>query len=300
VTRILLTGATGFIGSQALRLLAQQGHEVHAVSSAPPENADGASIHWHRADLLEDGAVRVVEEVEPEQLLHFAWYAVPGQFWEAPENLDWVAASLRLLRAFAAAGGSRAVVAGSCAEYDWSDGRCVEAETPLRPSTLYGSCKHALQSVGAAFAREAGFSFAWGRIFFVYGPHEHPDRLVAGVVRSLLAGEPAACSSGRQERDFLHAEDVASAFASLLASGVEGPVNIASGHVASVREVVETIGDLTGRPELIRLGELPDRPGDPPLLIADVGRLRDEVGWTPALSLREGLERTVDWWRGRA
>ena len=94
-----------------------------------------------------------------------------------------------------------------------------------------------------------GISFAWGRIFFLHGPGEHPDRLVPSVTRALLAGEPARCTDGRQVRDFLHSSsDAAHAFAALLALRVEGPVNIASGRGCRSRELVGWIGDALGRP----------------------------------------------------
>jgi nucleoside-diphosphate-sugar epimerase len=297
VKRVLLTGGTGFIGRHAGPLLRERGYEVHAVSSTDDgPRADG--IEWHRADLLEPDTTRaLVGRIEPTHLLHLAWYAEPREFWTSPRNLDWVEASLRLLRSFAAGGGERAVLAGSCAEYDWSHGRCSETETPLLPATLYGVCKHALQIVGSRFASGAGLSFGWGRIFFVYGPHEHPARLVPAVSRALLQGRPAPCSLGEQERDFVYSEDVADAFVHILDSDVQAAVNIGSGQPVAVKDVVSTIGSLTGRTELIRFGELLNRPGDPPLLFADTRRMEQEVGWSPGVPLETGLERTVDWWR---
>ncbi len=135
------------------------------------------------------------------------------------------------MRAFRAAGGTRVVTAGSCLEYDWNYGYCSEVATPLRAA-------HALRHLQArAAAADVGaddaarwFTSAWGRIFFLYGPHEHPDRLVASVIRSLLAGEPARTSHGNQVRDYLYAGDVADAFVALLESDVTGPINIASGR----------------------------------------------------------------------
>jgi nucleoside-diphosphate-sugar epimerase len=286
VKRVLVTGATGFIGRHAVPLLAERGYEVHAVGSKD-------------ADLLDPAAAdALVNRVQPSHLLHFAWYAVPGKFWTAPENAAWVEASIRLLRAFANAGGERATISGSCAEYDWSGtGVLSERDTPLRPVTYYGACKQALASVGGGFAAEHGIGFAWGRIFFVYGPYEQPGRLVSQVAEALVKGEPAPTSEGTQRRDFLHARDVAAAFVALLDSDVEGPVNIGSGDAVAVRDLVSLIGAAAGLPGLVRYGEIPQRPGDPPLIEADVGRLRDEVGWRPAVSLEEGIRETVEWWK---
>jgi nucleoside-diphosphate-sugar epimerase len=290
MSRVLLTGGTGFIGRHVSEALARRGYgEVHAVS-----RADGH-------DLLEPGAAeRAVAEVEPTHLLHLAWYAEHGAFWTSPENLRWVEASLALLRAFADAGGERAVLAGTCAEYDWAHGFCSEGVTPLEPATLYGGAKHALHTVAARHAEQAGYELGWGRIFFVHGPHEDPRRLVASVARALTRGEEAPTSEGTQRRDFLHAADLADAFAALLdARGVEGPVNLASGDPVTVREVVDEVARAAGRPELVRAGAVPMRPDDPPLLVADVRRLRDEVGWRPSRTLRQGIEETVGWWKER-
>ena len=149
-------------------------------------------------------------EVEPTHLLHLAWNAEPGRYWTTPENLAWVQASLALYRAFAAGGGRRAVFAGTCAEYDWSRAAvCREDETPLAPATLYGAAKQGLGSTLCAHGAEHGPSTAWGRVFFLYGPREHPQRLVPAVVRGLLARERVAVTHGRQVRDFMHVADVA-------------------------------------------------------------------------------------------
>lgn len=294
--RVLVTGASGFIGRHSLAPLAAKGYEVHAVSEKG-RDTDATAV-WHRADLLDQGDRReLLARVHPSHLLHFAWYAVPGKYWTAPENLDWVAASLALLRGFVEEGGQRALFAGSCAEYDWSHGLCSEANTPLVPATLYGASKHALQTLLRVFAGQAGLSAAWGRIFSLYGPHESPSRLAASVIIALLRNEPAQCSEGSQIRDYLHVADVASAFVALLDSAVEGAVNIGSGRGIAIRELVGRIGRQTGRAELIRHGALPLAAGEPSRLVADVARLRDEVGWSPHYDLDAGLADTIAFWR---
>lgn len=295
MSRILLTGATGFIGRPVLTRLQAAGHDVHAISTrARPA---GAGVTWHHADLL--GRADVVADVGPEVLLHLAWYVEPGRYWTAPENIRWVEASLALLRAFAAAGGRRAVIAGTSAEYDWRapGERCQEETTPLKPATLYGAAKHALHTAAARYAEQAGFELAWGRIFFVYGPGEPEGRLVPSVGRALLAGRPVPTTRGDQLRDFMHVEDAAAALVALAESDTTGAVNIASGDPVAVREVCDTLARLTGRPDLLQPGALPEREGDPPRLVADVARLREEVGFVPRIALYDGLAGTLDWLR---
>lgn len=294
--RVLLTGATGFIGRHCLPSLVVRGYEVHAVSSRRI-TANESNIHWHQTDLLDLPQVAaLISEVQPSHLLHFAWYTVPGKYWMSTENLRWVQASIGLLQEFAGHGGQRAVMAGTCAEYDWRYGYCSEAVTPLNPTTLYGVCKHSLQLVLATFSKQTALSTAWGRIFFLFGPHEHPDRLIAYVIRSLLRGEPARCSLGNQIRDFLYVQDVADAFVMLLESPVSGPVNIASGKPVSLHAVIYAIAEMQNRPDLIQLGALPPREDEPQLLVADVRRLQEEVGWQPKYGLDKGLEKTIQWW----
>jgi nucleoside-diphosphate-sugar epimerase len=274
--RVLITGSGGFIGRGTLEPLAERGYEVIR----------------NTADLLEPGAPeRVIAEVRPTHLLHLAWNAKPGEFWTTPENLDWVAASLRLLRAF---DGERAVFAGTCAEYEWADQtHCVEAVTPLVPATLYGTAKHALHTL----VERSGVSAAWGRVFFVFGPHEHPARLASSVASALVRGEPAETSAGTQVRDFLYSEDLADAFVALLDSDVEGAVNLASGDPRPIHEVVEAFGAAAGRPDLLRIGARPSNPAEPSVLTASVDRLRDEVAWTPPRTLEQRIADTVAWWR---
>ena len=298
--RVLVTGATGFIGRRCLPRLTELGYEVHALSSrsSPSLPSPGPSaVTWHHVDLLAAGAADAVcEAVAAHDLLHLAWDTTPGQYTHTPLNLDWLSASLRLVRSFVAHGGRRLVTAGTCFEYAHSDARCVEGVTPIAPDTLYGTSKAALDAVVTHFASEAGIESAWGRIFFLYGPHEHPDRLVASVTRALLAGREAPCSIGTQVRDFLHVDDVAGALVALLASRATGDVNVASGQPVTIRDLVLEIGEQVGRPELVLLGARPLSPRDPPHIVADVTRLRDEVGFTPRFSLREGVRDTVRWW----
>lgn len=297
--RVLLTGAGGFVGRRCLAPLAEAGYEVHAVGRRPATHAsvDAPSLRWHAIDLLDArGVAALIAEVEPTHLLHLAWYTEHGKFWTAVENLSWVGASLKLFEAFAAVGGRRVVAAGTCVEYaPEGDAPCSEASTPLAPATLYGACKHATHVALEAFARQAGFTSAWGRLFFPYGPGEPPGRLVPSVARSLLLGEPALCTHGRQVRDFIHVEDAAHAFVALLDSGVEGAVNVGSGQPVALREVVEKVAAHAGRSDLIRLGARPAPEGEPLSLYADARRLREEVGWSPRYDLDEGLAAMVEW-----
>jgi nucleoside-diphosphate-sugar epimerase len=306
--RVLVTGAGGFIGRSSIAPLKRMGFEVHAVLSgahpgANPTAPSGAFTHV--ADLLSERQVDVLlERVAPTHLLHFAWIAAPGIYWHSVDNFRWLAASQNLLQGFRARGGIRAVMAGSCVEYDWSKASvCSETSSPMADEsaalTPYAATKIALQKALAQFAREEHLSSAWGRIFFQFGPHEHPDRLVPSVIRHLLKNQEALCTHGRQIRSFLHVADVGAAFAQLLESDVQGPVNIGSDERIALAELIDRIALEIGRPDLVRLGARSAPTDEPPLLVPDVHRLRDEVHWRPQFSLNEGLRDAIGWWRGQ-
>ena len=293
--RVLVTGAGGFIGRQVLGPLLARGFEVHAVGRSSIPSTD---VRFHRADLLDAMAIGdLVRGVAPTHLLHLAWDTVPGEFWTTRKNLDWVAASLRLYRAFVAAGGRRVVTAGTCAEYDWGHALLDEARTPCVPATLYGLAKRDLHAMLSTASDLDGVSFASGRVFFPYGPGERPGRLVSDVTTALLDGRPAETTPGSQLRDFVYVVDVARAFAALIDCGFRGAVNIASGIARPVSDVIARLGALTGRPDLLRIGARGASPGDPPRLAASVDRLRDEVGYAPSFDIDSGLAETVAWWR---
>ena len=297
--KVLLTGSTGYIGQFVIRRLLDKNYIVHAATSKPLGKTLNKNLIWHRTDLLKPVEVKsLIEKTRPTHLLHFAWYVEHGKFWNAPENLDWLRASLFLAKEFAENGGKRMVTAGTCAEYDWTkSGKLSEFETPLRPQTLYGAAKASMALTLEKYAPVKYFSFASGKIFFPFGANESPNRLVPSVIRSLLENKTAKTSHGNQIRDFLYVEDVAEAFVELLESDVQGAVNVASGKGIKLKEIVETIAEINGKPELLRIGALKASPNEPPEIVADVKRLREEVGFKKDFDIRKRLEETVNWWK---
>jgi nucleoside-diphosphate-sugar epimerase len=290
VKRVLVTGASGFVGRAVIAPLLAAGFEVHAVVRAGAR-APIAGATAHPLDLLTADPAPLLAAIAPTHLLHLAWYAEPGKFWAAPQNLDWLAASLRLARAFADAGGRRLVTAGSCAEYDWTHPRLDEATTPIDPATLYGTAKAALFQVITAAALPP--SYAHARIFFPYGPGERTGRLLPDVIDAVLAGRRVATSDGQQTRDFIHVEDAGAAIAALLDSPAIGAVNIASGTARPLRDIIGIAAALAGDPGLVDWGARPRQPSEPAVMEAATDRLHTELGFTPRWSLEAGLADMV-------
>ena len=296
MTRVLVTGASGYVGRQTLAPLARLGFEVHGLARRP---LDEAACRWHALDLFDAEALAAaLAAIRPSHLLHLAWTTEHGKFWTDPANETWRAATLDLVDRFIAAGGQRCVIAGSGTEYDWSGTAPLsEGRTPLNPATPYGQAKAATFRAVQAKAAAAGLAYTHARLFFSYGPFEQPQRLVPLIIRALLKGEPARLTSGTQVRDFLDVRDVGRCLALLLASDVEGAVNVASGTGVSVARIARLLGDLMGRPERIQLGALTLPREEPSAIVADVSRLVAEVGAKPEITLEQGLADTLAWWR---
>jgi nucleoside-diphosphate-sugar epimerase len=295
--RVVVTGATGYIGQYCVSQLKTRGFDVHGFSSKAVE-AQTDDVSWYKIDLLKESALRLIQEIRPTHLLHLAWYAEHGKYWTSPLNNDWVDASIRLVNEFRSSGGKRFVFSGSCAEYSWG-GHCEEGVTGENPSTLYGQCKKKFSDYIKSLNGSSHFSTAAGRVFFLYGPKETPSRLIPSVVRQLLSGSSAKCTDGTQIRDFMYVDDVAEALVELLDSDVTGIVNIASGIGLPIKEILLKVGNLIGDHKGIDFGANPRSPDDPGVLTASVKRLRDEVGFFPKVPIEIGLARSIEFERLR-
>ena len=286
--RVLVTGATGFVGRATTTHLADLGFEVHGVARTRVD--DPGVDHLHEFDLLADAPEPLLDTIEPTHLVHLAWVTEHGEFWNDPVNVDWCASSLRLVRAFEAAGGQRALLTGSCAEYDWDlDPPFAEDAAGPPPATLYGACKLATATAALAFGRSVGVEIVWARLFHLYGPGEDERRLVPSLLRAAERGQPLALRQPASQIDLLHVDDVGRALARLLASTLVGACNVASGEPRSIADVGDMVTEIAGAPSYT-LAE--DASGPPSGLVADIGRLRDATAFRPRHSLRDGLTAT--------
>lgn len=296
MTRILVTGASGFIGGHCLDRLRDSGHEVHAVSTKPRASNE-PWLEWHQADLLSSAdTATLMAAVEPTHLLHLAWFVEHGKYTDATENLHWVRASIELVERFVEHRGRRLIGCGSCAEYDWNAGFCSETTTPLRPLSYYGESKRSFGSLLLGYAEGSGISAAWARVFFLYGPGGSLQALIPAVALALLRAERAPCTIGRQMRDYLYVADVADALITLLMSDLTGPINIGSGRPRRLCEIVRRIADALDGADLVDRGAI-DGSREPPMVVADIRRLERELGWSPSWDLDAGLAKTIEWLR---
>lgn len=259
-------------------------------------------VTTHHLDLHDIAAVdALIDRVKPSHLLLSAWSTAHGAFWTDPANELWVASCVATAGHFLECGGRRIVLAGSCAEYDWSDRVLIEGPIPESaaqgdPQTPYGRAKRKAADAMSGLAREAGASFAVGRIFFPMGWGEGPQRFLPTVVTAMLEGRPARLGSGQQVRDVMDVRDTGVALAALVASDVSGAVNIGSGRGVKLADVARRAASMCGGPDLLQLGALPARAGEPQQLVADIRRLRDEVGFSPCFTLDDTIASSFEYW----
>lgn len=291
----LVTGATGFIGGALARRLVSAGAEVHAVTRGdPPQPSPG--MRWWRADLADAAVTRtVVAEVGPDWVFHLGGLAAGGR--ELPMVRATLEANflpvLNLLLA-AQERSVRLVLAGSLEE------PAPDGAWPV-PGSPYAASKMAAALYARLFHALYRSPVVWLRLFMVYGPQQ-PDvrKLVPYVILSLLRGEAPRLSSGTRPVDWIFIDDVLDAFlAGAVTSGVEGrPLDIGSGELVTVRQVVEELVRQIDPSISPLFGAVSDRALEQ-VSVADVAATTAALGWRPRVSMKEGLSRTVAWYRDR-
>ncbi len=262
---VAVTGATGFVGRSVLAALETTGVQVKPIIRSGAR--DRLPTQGHQVvtteDLFQetdDWWTRSLDGVDT--IIHCAWYAEPGRYLNSATNLQCLTGTLELAKGAARAGVRRLVGIGTCFEYDLSQ-PVLTTKTPLRPESLYASTKAATFLALTSWSKTVGISFAWCRLFYLYGNGESPQRLFGYIRSQLERGSDVELTSGQQIRDYL---DVAIAGVKVVETAlvdVEGPVNICSGQPATVRSLAEALADEYGMRERLRFGVRPENVTDP-------------------------------------
>lgn len=293
-TKVLITGATGFIGRYVTYELIKRGYEVHSLVF-PPFAPEQDGLVQYEMNLLDEKAVEnFLAEHRFENLIHLAWY-VGAKCHIADANIDWVIATLHLLKNFQKNGGKKFLGAGTISEYEYKYGYLLEDETSTSPGTLYGEGKNSVYKIASTFCKQHDIDFKWPRIFNLYGPNEKSQRLMPSVINSCLKGEDVKVSDCLKFQDYLYVKDTAKGIADVFESDIQGAVNICSGKPVQLREVVNKIAELTGFKGRILWGAIPAAFGDD-LVVGKNEKLKS-IGWTQQYSLEEGLTETIEWWK---
>ncbi len=309
MTRALVTGGAGFLGSHLCRRLLDEGWEVVCVDSLLTGNRDNLAdldgndrFRFEEADVV--GGIPQADDVD--WVLHLASPASPVDYLEHPiETLEVGAiGTLNALR-FAADRDARffltstSEVYGDPIEHPQTESYWGNVN-PIGPRSVYDEAKRYAEAATFAFHRTHGVPVRVVRIFNTYGEamRRNDGRAVPTFIQQALAGEHITVhGDGGQTRSLCYVDDLVEGFWRLIGSDLEQPVNIGNPHEVTVRELAEAIRDAAGSSSEIRFVERPT--DDPERRRPDITRARTELGWEPRVSLEEGLKRTIDWARER-
>lgn len=290
--KVIVTGASGFIGKHALSFLINKGYEVHGIYySKIIDNIP--NIIWHKANLLDPSETQALfDEIKPSHLLHLAWDVSQG-FRDSSSNFDWLDASIHILKVFEQNNGKRVVVAGTCFQYEFVDGVYSESKTPKNPFYTYGICKQKLNEFFNEYLKNTNLCGAWGYVFYPYGIGDSPNKLIPQAVQTLLNGAEFKLSSGDQIKDYIYIKDVAEAFVEILDSEIEGGINIGSGEGITVKDITLKLAKLLGKENLVKIGAVLSYSNEPKEIIADISKMKDILHWEPKYRIEQGLAETV-------
>ncbi len=285
--RVVITGASGYLGRSVLPMLVQTAEAILSIGRTLPIVAYD-NVEHHTLDLLTDDIDSQLLQFRPTHLIHLAWIADHGMFWNSPLNAKWVCATQNLVQSFLAAGGGHVSIAGTCAEYLWDSSPCVEGQTLEQPSTIYGLAKLlALRNI-QLLCHAQKVDMAWGRVFFPFGRVENSKRLIPQIHHALQTNQKLEIF-GELERDFLFVDDVAAAFVHMAKKSLNGTYNVSSGIPASLSSVAGVLAEQLNRPCDLIISKTTFENSQPSTLIGDNTKLK-ETGWLPQYSLNQGLK----------
>ena len=300
--KIVVTGATSFIGAVTVRKLLEAGHQVEAVVRPGSKNMANLygqipegretslrvlELDLHKIDEITD----VVSEAD--WFLHTGWDGAGSENrMKRDVQQANVVQSLKAVRAAAALGCKKFLFTGSQAEY----GVChslIHEEMPLNPLSEYGIAKVDFGKEAGTLCKELGMEYIHARIFSVYGPGDHPWSLVETCLRTWQEGGEMKLGECTQKWNYLYIEDTASALIHLLTKAEAGVYNVASADIRVLREYIEEMYALCGCRGSFVYKERPQNAEGPANLMADITKICETTGWHPTTTFAEGINELL-------
>ncbi|NCW26717.1 MAG: NAD(P)-dependent oxidoreductase [Verrucomicrobia bacterium] len=271
--RIFVTGASGFIGSEFCRQATSVGHDV---------------LPLQRPYRLNNLPYDVIISFSPDVVVHCAWIAIPGVYTDSPENFVLQKQSVELFQWLSNIGVKHFVGCGSCAEYAPSTALLDEDHSALDPASPYARAKHALRTDLEKMAKESSLAVSWARIFYPYGPSEHPDRLISRMLRGYETGDRIVLRTPDAVRDYIHVVDVASALLVLVQKQAAGIFNIGTGVGVPLAVLQDEVAKLSCKTDPPVSAPRSDSRVVKDAIVASTRKLR-ALGWGSRYQLSEGL-----------
>lgn len=301
--RVVLTGATGFIGSYLAEELVARGYEVAALrrGQSNPWRVAAVDAHLTWVNLDDASWQQQLQGFQAEYLVHSAWLGVGvGQRDDWQNQLSNLTFTMQLLQALQQGTLKKVVVLGSQAEYGAFEGRIDESHSTL-PTAAYGAVKGATLQLVRAYCEAHHLEWHWLRVFAVFGPREDAHWFVSFVAASLLRQQPPDLTGCEQRYDYLFAPDLARAIVQTLpaAPGRSGIYNISSNQATSLRTIVDMLGELTHSIAGANYGALSYRPGQVMHMEGNSDNFERAFGSITQTPLREALAASVEYVRMR-
>jgi len=265
--KILITGATGFVGSQVLKNLLARNNDVYAVVRKTKKNL--LKKNYPNLNLIATNDLFAESSEwwrkkckDIHTIIHVAWYVEPGKYLNSSKNINCLKGSLNMAQGAIKAGVKKFVGIGTCFEYDLSLGK-LSINSMLKPSTIYSATKASLYTTLSQLFINNSTEFAWCRLFYLYGEGDDKRRFVGYLHKQLSEGRLVKLGSGKQIRDFLNVSEVGRIIYNIALGDKQGPINICSGDPITVRQMAQKIADQYNKRHLLKFGARPDNLIDP-------------------------------------
>lgn len=292
MSRILITGATGFLGKNLLECMDTSEHEIWILGRHACDTKE--NVHFLECDLR-DGqrTAECLNQIRPEVLVLLAWDVSSQSYWESFENHIWSDSSIRLAHEFLERGGKQILFSGTSASYDYSKGWLKESACYEHPDSLYGITKLYTSNAIKRMAERYDAVYCEARLFAIYGKYERAGRLIPLTVSRLKNHEQIINTKGELLRDYIYVEDAARAIKLLLEQKAEGVYNISSGRPVSIHDIIVQIADLLDKRNCVAF-EKTDFRGESPLIVGDNEKLKS-LGFACRYSIEDGIRAAVAW-----
>lgn len=293
--RVLVTGASGFIGSNLCQVLANNGIEVHGVYHNAPESLRNTRIQWWKCDLEDIEATRkLINNLKPYIIFHLAGWVMGSRSLEhvLPTFHSILASNINILTTATEVGCERIVITGSQEEPESGDPYVI-------PSSPYAAAKWGASAYARMFHALYSTPVVIARVFMVYGPGQRDHKkLIPYTILSYFQNSIPKFTSGSRQVDWIYVDDVVEGLLTLAgAPNIEGQtIDIGTGETVSIKDIVYQLTSILKSKIKPEFGNIPDRPLEQ-TRVANILKTYSAIGWKPKTTLDEGLKQTVEWYK---
>lgn len=302
--KVLVTGGCGFIGSHIVETLLEKDYEVFVIdnlSSGKRENISNGNVKIHVKDVTDEKVIDIVKEIAPQYIIHqAAQVSVPFSIENLVQDTDInIKGTINIIEGARQSGVKKIVFASSAAVYGNPEYLPVDIKHPTNPLSPYGLSKLTVEKYLALAKKIYGLDYTVLRYSNVYGPRQ--DALGEGGVIAIFSERITSDKSvkifgnGEQTRDFIYVKDVAHANVKALKYGNELILNVSSAEKISINDLYNTINDILNKNVIPNYEQ--ERAGDIVHSLLDNSNTIEELKWKPSFSLKEGLEKTLEYYQ---